>query len=101
MPDHIHLLVGISPTIAVSDFIRIVKANSSKWINEQPEPTNKFRWQIGYGAFTVNVSQFETVRMYIQKQEQHHRKRTFKEELLERHNLEFDLKYVFEEETSA
>ena len=73
--DHIHLLVGVPPTIAVSDAVRVIKANSSKWVNERADQDQKFQWQSGYAAFTVSVSQRETVLRYIQNQEQHHRVR--------------------------
>lgn len=101
MPDHIHLLVGIPPTTAVSDAIRVFKANSSKWVNERPGKTKKFAWQVGYAAFTVSVSQREVVQHYIQNQEEHHRRRSFKEEfieLLERHQIGYRPQYVFEDE---
>ncbi|MCO6043809.1 IS200/IS605 family transposase [Aeoliella sp. ICT_H6.2] len=101
MPDHLHLLVGIPPTIAVSDAIRILKASSSKWVNERSDRVAKFQWQIGYAAFTVSVSQRESVCQYIRNQQTHHRQRSFKEEfieLLERHQIEYDPKYAFEQE---
>ncbi len=101
MPDHIHLLVGIRPTIAVADSIRIIKTNSSKWVNERGDQTAKFQWQTGYAAFSVSVSQREIVRRYIQNQQEHHRKLSFQDEfigLLDRHKIEYDPKYVFEHE---
>jgi REP element-mobilizing transposase RayT len=67
--DHIHLLIGIPPTIAVADMIRLIKANSSKWMNERMELQNKFQWQTGYGAFTVSHSQKGALRRYIRNQE--------------------------------
>jgi putative transposase len=100
MPDHVHLLVGIPPTIALSDAIRVFKANSSKWMNERPDQTSKFQWQTGYAAFTVSVSQRSIVARYIQNQEEHHRQRDFREEfiqLLERHQIEYNPQYLFEE----
>ena len=101
MPDHIHLLLGTPPTIAVSDAIRRVKANSSKWINERADQSMKFRWQTGYAAFTVSASQRELVRRYIETQGDHHLRRNFKEEfieLLERHQIKYDPQYLFEDE---
>ena len=89
--DHLHLLVGMPPTITVSHTVRDIKANSSKWLNEKQESRNasdKFEWQIGFGAFTVSYSQIEVVQKYIQNQREHHRNRTFEEEyvaLLKRH----------------
>ncbi|QDU54940.1 IS200/IS605 family transposase [Aeoliella mucimassa] len=99
MPDHIHLLLALPPTIAVSDAIRMVKTNSSKWVNERGDQPTRFQWQTGYGAFSVSASQREVVRHYIRNQEEHHRKRDFNEEfleMLERHHIDYDPKYVFE-----
>jgi len=101
IPDHIHILTGLSPTIAVADVIRDVKANASKWLYEQPDRTSLFEWQIGYGAFTVSYSQIEAVLSYIRNQEKHHRTRSFQEEyieLLRKHDIPFRLEYLFEDE---
>jgi REP element-mobilizing transposase RayT len=101
MPDHIHILTGFSPTIAVSDMLRRIKAKSSKWANAEKNLAARFEWQSGYGAFTVSQSQIPAVRKYIREQEEHHRHRTFKDEfvdMLERHGIEFDPQYVFERE---
>jgi REP element-mobilizing transposase RayT len=87
--DHIHILAGFNPSIAVSDMVKRIKGNSSKWLNE--EKTTRFRWQPGYGAFTVSH--------YIATQEEHHKKKTFEEEfisLLERHGIAYDPMFVFE-----
>ena len=99
--DHVHLLVSIPPKIAVSDAIRSIKSNSSRWVNEQEWSIRNFEWQKGYGAFTVSYSQMDHVRAYIDNQELHHRKLTFQEEyidLLHKHDLNFELKYLFEDE---
>ncbi|MDA0838859.1 MAG: IS200/IS605 family transposase [Planctomycetota bacterium] len=99
--DHIHVLAGFSPTIAVSEMVKRIKAKSSKWLNEEQKSLTKFNWQAGYGAFTVSQSQIQTVRRYIETQEEHHKKKTFEEEfisLLERHGITYDPKYVFETE---
>ena len=99
--DHVHLLAKLSPTIAVSDVLRKVKSNSSKWINERPDVRRKFQWQSGYAAFSVSESQMPTVAEYIANQAEHHRELTFEEEfvaMLKKHNIEFDARYVFERE---
>lgn len=99
MPDHIHLLVSISPTISVSDLVREIKANSSKWINEKKFTPGKFQWQEGFGAFSYAQSQVSAIVHYINNQEQHHHKKTFREEyveLLEKFNLEYDKQYLFD-----
>jgi putative transposase len=93
MPDHLHLVSRIRPDIAVAEIVRLVKANSSKWVNEQPNSRGRFAWQEGYGAFTVSPSQLPGVCTYVQTQEDHHRTKTFQEEYVEflkRHEIEFD-----------
>ncbi len=98
--DHVHLLAKLPPTIAVSDMLRLIKANSSKWANERSD-VSYFEWQAGYGAFSVSESNVPSVRKYIDSQDAHHRKQSFRDEylaLLRRHNIEFEERYVFEEE---
>ena len=102
--DHVHLLVKLSPTIAISDVLRKIKSNSSKWINERSDVTRKLEWQSGYAAFSVSESQLPSVAEYIANQAEHHRKKTFEEEflaILKKHNIEFDIQYVFEQEFIA
>ena len=102
--DHVHLLAKLSPTIAISDVLRKIKSNSSKWINERPDLNRKFEWQSGYAAFSVSESQMPSVFEYIANQADHHRKKTFEEEfiaILKMHNIEFDMRYVFEQEVIA
>jgi putative transposase len=99
--DHVHILAGFHPTVAVSFMLQHIKGNSSKWVNDQKMARNRFEWQAGYGAFTVSQSQVPTVRQYIQQQEEHHKKQSFKDEFLDflkRHNIDYDPKYVFETE---
>ena len=97
--DHVHLLLRIPAKIAVADFIRQLKANTSKHINEEKHATLKFHWQDGYGAFTVSRSKVDTVVAYIDRQMEHHRKRTFQDEYLKMladHEIEYDPKYLWE-----
>jgi len=97
--DHIHILVSIKPNIAISDLVRDIKANSSKWINEKGYVIGKFQWQEGFGAFSYAQSQLDNVIAYINNQEQHHQKKTFKEEyigLLQKFNVSYDDQYLFE-----
>ena len=99
--DHMHLLAKLPPTVAVSDMLRLMKANSSKWINETKKPKKSFEWQPGYAAFSVSESQVGAVESYIENQREHHQKLTFQQEfllLLKKHGIEYDPKYVFEEE---
>jgi putative transposase len=99
MPDHLHLVIRIDPDVSVSDIVRLVKANSSKWANERPAGVGRFAWQRGYGAFTVSFSQLDAVRQYVRTQEEHHRVKTFQEEFVEflkRHGIEFDERYLWD-----
>ena len=78
--DHVHLLVGLGATHTLSDFVRELKKASSKWAREQAA-SHRFAWQEGYAAFTVSASGADDVRRYIANQEEHHRKRSFRDEL--------------------
>lgn len=95
--DHVHLLVRLRQDRALSDVVRDLKANSSKWIHQTFVTLADFAWQSGYGAFSVSRSQAPRVRRYIAQQEQHHRRLSFQEEfvqLLNRHGIEFDEAYL-------
>ncbi len=97
--DHIHILVSIKPNISISDLVRDIKANSSKWINENEFVRGKFQWQEGFGAFSYAQSQLDNVIAYINNQEQHHQKKKFKDEyltLLQKFDIEYDEKYLFD-----
>lgn len=94
--DHVHLLVGLKPTHCLSDFMRELKKASSIWISENI-PLSDFRWQEGYGAFTVSASGRADVQDYIAQQEVHHRQRTFREEyvlMLQKSGVEYDERYL-------
>ena len=96
--DHLHMLWELPPKSSLSDAMRILKANSSRWVNETWGRVQPFAWQTGYGAFSVSRSNVSAVAHYIEMQEQHHRKRTFEEEfvqLLVKHGIAYDSKYVF------
>lgn len=100
MPDHIHILIGMRPTQSVSDLLQDIKGNSSKWINDKRFTKSKFEWQEGYGAFSYGKSQIKDVMAYIENQEQHHKKRTFREEyldFLEKFEIDYNEKYIFKE----
>jgi putative transposase len=97
--DHVHIFFGMPVTNSISDFMNSVKANSSKWINEQGLIKGKFQWQSGYGAFSYSRSQRDKVINYIMTQEQHHKSKTFKEEylkMLSDFEIQYDEKYLFE-----
>lgn len=96
-PDHIHILLTISPTVSVSSVVQLLKGGSSKWIKTSLAGKSGFAWQDGYGAFTVSKSSVAEVVAYIQNQAERHRTTTFQEEylaFLDRHGIEFDKRYV-------
>ena len=98
MPDHLHLLVGLRPDAALSDLVRDAKAGSSKFINEKRWVMGRFSWQEGFGAFSHARSQLGAVIRYIQNQQKHHAKKSFRNEyleLLEKFGVEYDQKYIF------
>ena len=95
--DHAHMLMRIRPVQSVAEIIRVVKANSSRWMHEQSQP--RFAWQAGYGAFSVSQSSVDAVTRYIATQEDHHRKYSFQEELvsfLKRNHVAYDERYIWQ-----
>lgn len=99
MDDHLHLLVGLHPTLAVSELAQKFKANTSRFINEKGWYAGKFQWQEGFGAFSVSQSGLEQVRKYIRNQAEHHRRQSFAgeyEELLAKYGINYDKLYLFE-----
>ncbi len=93
--DHIHILAKFPASVSVSDLLRRIKGNSSKRIKDKGRP---FAWQRGYAAFSVSQSLSGKVKTYIQRQEEHHLKNTFQEELLallRMHEVEYDEKYIW------
>lgn len=98
MPDHVHILIGLKPDLSLSELIRDVKANCSRFINEKRWCAGKFSWQEGFGAFSYSRSQLGDVIRYIENQQKHHATKTFREEyveLLEKFEVEYDAKYIF------
>ncbi len=99
MFDHIHLFASMPSTISIADFVNAVKSNSSRWVHESFARLRNFAWQEGYGAFSVSKSEEDKVIRYVSNQETHHRKRTFKEELiglLDKHGIPYDKRYIWE-----
>jgi REP element-mobilizing transposase RayT len=99
MPDHIHAFVGLKPAMAISDLVRDIKNNASKFVNEHKLVKGKFAWQDGYGAFSYSHSQIGKVYDYIFNQEKHHQKKTFRQEyidFLKKFDVRHDEKYLFE-----
>lgn len=97
--DHVHLFLGIKPSSRLSDIVRDVKNNSSNFINKSNFVQGKFSWQEGYGAFSYSKSQVEQVYDYVFNQEEHHRKRTFREEycdFLKKFEIPFEERFLFD-----
>jgi REP element-mobilizing transposase RayT len=94
--DHVHLLLGLKPTNAIADLVREIKKASTHWVEDSFART--FRWQDGYGAFTVNARDIPVLTRYIQNQEEHHKTRTFQEEylaMLAAYQVEYDPRYLW------
>lgn len=99
MPDHLHALIGLKPSISLSDLVRDIKANSSKFINDKNWIQGKFSWQEGFGAFSYSKNDIHHVTQYILNQEEHHKIKTFREEyieFLEKFEIEYNENYIFE-----
>lgn len=97
MPNHIHIFVGLKPSMCLADLVRDIKSNSSKFINEQKWIKGKFSWQEGYGSFSYGQSQIDRVYKYILNQEEHHRHKTFKEEyvgFLKAFNIPYEERFL-------
>lgn len=100
MPDHLHVLVGLRPEMPLADVVRDIKANASRFINEQRWVIGKFAWQRGYGAFSYSASHLDQVIRYIHNQQLHHATRTFREEyqaLLDRFGIQYDPRFLVDE----
>ena len=98
MPDHVHLLVRMPSTHSVADVARLVKANSSRWVHQRWPQFKVFAWQSGYGAFSVSESGQGAVLQYILRQQEHHTKRSFKEEFVvfqRKNGVSVDEKYLW------
>ena len=98
MPDHVHILIGLKPAMALADLVQEIKSDSTNFINRKKWIRGRFSWQEGYGAFSYGHSQLNTIISYIQNQEKHHERRSFRDEyltLLKKFDIAFDDKYVF------
>jgi putative transposase len=99
MPDHVHIFFGYHPAQPLPDLLRDIKSNTSKFINEKQWLPGKFEWQEGYGAFSYSRSHIDKVVKYINNQEEHHKKFSFKDEylkLLEKFEIDYNDNYLFE-----
>ena len=100
MPDHLHILIGYRPHQALSDLLKEIKGDSSKWINDRRFTKSKFNWQEGYGAFSYSKAEVPKICSYIESQKIHHQKQTFLEEyknFLYEFQVEYDERYIFVE----
>jgi REP element-mobilizing transposase RayT len=98
-PDHVHIFLGLDPKMAISILAKAIKSISSKFINEKRWFKGRFEWQKGYGAFSYSRSQIDRVIKYINNQQEHHRKKTFREEylaFLKKFKIEYNEKYLFD-----
>lgn len=97
--NHVHILTTLPPTISVSEALRRIKGNSSKWVNDGGKTKVHFEWQRGYGAFTVSETAVEAVSRYIENQEVHHRVKSFEEEylgFLKERGIKYDERYIWD-----
>jgi REP element-mobilizing transposase RayT len=97
--DHVHVLCRLAKTISVSELVRELKRESSKWVKEQSADLASFYWQNGYGAFSISPAHIEALTAYIRNQEEHHRAETFQDEyrrLLRKYGVEFDERYLWD-----
>ena len=97
--DHVHVLLRLPPSVSMSDAMRVVKTNSSRWVHETTPNLGSFAWQTGYGAFSVSESNRQAVIDYVGNQEEHHRRTSFQEEylaFLQRHGVDYDERFVFD-----
>lgn len=97
--DHLHTLFSLSRVVTIADLVEEVKAGSSKWIKTKGREFRNFHWQSGYGAFSIGQSQVPTVKRYIRRQKEHHRRVSFQDEcrkFLKAYEVEFDERYVWD-----
>ena len=98
--DHMHCFLGLRPVVSVSELMKTVKAKSSKYINDHKMTKERFEWQEGYGVFSYRQRDVDQIYKYIQNQEEHHQKQSFREEyqdLLKEFEIGYDEQYIFRE----
>lgn len=97
--DHVHLLISLPSTLSIAKAIQLIKGGSSSWVSNTFPKYNNFKWQAGYGAFSISISHINDTNKYINTQKEHHRKSNFKEEyisFLKKHEIEYDEKYIWD-----
>jgi len=100
--DHVHCFIGLKPVVSIAELMKTIKSRSSKYINDHSLTPQRFEWQEGYGVFSYSQSQIANVYKYIQNQETHHKKQTFRDEylsFLEKFNVAYDEQYIFQDLT--
>ena len=98
MEDHVHLLLSLNPALSIAKAIQLIKGGSSIWVHDTFPDHKNFKWQEGYGAFTISISHIANTITYIKTQEDHHRIKTFKEEylaFLKKHKIDYDERYIW------
>ena len=96
--NHIHILLSLDSTTSIAKAIQLIKGGSSKWIHETFPELRLFSWQEGYGAFSIGISNVDETKKYIENQEKHHSKESFRDEYLKflrKNNIDFDEKYLW------
>ena len=96
--EHVHIVLSLPPALSLSDLLRTIKSNSSRWVHETIPNKPDFAWQAGYAAFSVSHSKFGDAYRYVRDQEKHHRHQPYETELvslLKRHELEYDERYLW------
>ncbi len=96
--DHVHVFLGLRPSMRISDLVREIKIHSTAFVNDRRLSTGRFSWQEGYGAFSYSRSQVDSVFKYIENQEEHHKRKSFREEykaFLDKFQIQHDDQYLF------
>jgi len=99
MPDHVHIVIGLKPSMSISDLVRDIKTGSSNFINDSKWVRGRFNWQEGFGVFSYSKPQLEDVVGYVLNQKEHHQENSFKQEylgLLKQFEIDYDDRYLFD-----
>jgi REP element-mobilizing transposase RayT len=97
--DHIHVLLSLPSSVSVSQALQLIKGGSSKWVHDTFPAQRHFSWQEGNGAFSIGITQVDDTVSYIERQAEHHRKRSYQDEFLaflEKHHIEYDPRYLWD-----
>ena len=97
--DHVHVLLSLPSTVSVSKALQLIKGGSSKWVHDTFPAYRHFSWQEGYGAFRIGIAQVDDTIAYMDRQLEHHRKRSYQDEFLaflEKHQIDYDPRYLWD-----